>query len=859
MPQIEAETILAPDGPIARRVGGSFESRPEQTEMARAVSVAMEERSRLLVEAGTGVGKSFAYLVPAILRCVLHHEKVVIATATISLQEQLINKDIPVLMETLAEWGLGSGAAELKPVLAKGRGNYLSVRRLKLASSRQESLLSEHDQRHSLHVIEDWAYTTPDGSLSTLPALSRPDVWDHVRSDTDNCMGRKCQHYKECFYQSARRSIEQANLIICNHALFFADLALRTQGVAAATGAGGAILPNYHHVVFDEAHNIEETAAGHFGLSLSEPRVRRLLRTLYSARRRKGYLSERALALADTEAVDRAIMLVIRAEDQVRRFFDQLLEFHRSGRSPSGRIRPSDADCFDNTLTPVMRDLAIRLRILRDAVKTDQDRFELTSFAKRASDIADAAEALLAQALVVPKEPEKGNTEREPEDEPRFVAEEDERRWDEGADGGESDAESDARRAMNPYVYWVEVERDGPRGAQQNGGGAAESVDFASAAEGEAESSESGSGGDGGGMGDSGGTSSGWSGAGGMGGGGGRGYGGGSASSRFGPRVTLSCAPVDVAPILRRVLFDPAVRIAEMPVDEGGEAEGREAAGKMEASFRPSIVLTSATLATRTSAKGEHTERAETAFAHVINSLGLPPPPQTKTLQLGSPFDYAKQVEFYVDLTVPNPRGGGGGGGGSRTGTVDPYTRALAQRVEHHVRATDGGAFVLFTSFATLNAVADRLRPTLERLGMPLLCHGRDGARTQILQRFLDSERSVLFGAASFWQGVDVRGERLRNVIIVRLPFDPPDRPVTQARLERLELLGVNPFAMDSLPRAIIKFKQGFGRLIRSKSDKGRVVVLDPRVVTTGYGRSFIQALPPGVQVRRIEHDPDVF
>ena len=175
--------------------------------------------------------------------------------------------------------------------------------------------------------------------------------------------------------------------------------------------------------------------------------------------------------------------------------------------------------------------------------------------------------------------------------------------------------------------------------------------------------------------------------------------------------------------------------------------------------------------------------------------------------------------------------------------------QALASHILRHVQATHGGAFVLFTSFATLNAVAGELAMPLSELGLPMLAQGRDGSRTHMLQRFREDERSVLLGAASFWQGVDVRGRNLRNVIITKLPFDPPDRPLTQARLELIEQRGGNAFMEDSLPRAIIKFKQGFGRLIRSKSDTGRVVVLDPRVLTARYGRLFLAALPPNVRV----------
>ncbi|MBX3387385.1 MAG: hypothetical protein KF768_12520 [Phycisphaeraceae bacterium] len=815
--------ILGPDGPIARHLGDRFESRPEQIAMAEAVARAMAARgvggasgaggpdagvgSRLAVEAGTGVGKSFAYLIPAVLRCILHGEKVVIATATISLQEQLITKDIPLIQETLASWNLPAEhlRADLVPVLAKGRGNYVSIRRLQMASSRQEALLPDAQSRASLHVIEDWAYETADGSLSTLPALERPEVWDHVRSDTDNCMGRKCPNYKDCFYQTARRRMEQANLIVCNHALFFADLALRTQSATRFDSPAAAILPGYHHVIFDEAHNLEDAAAGHFGLSLSEPRVRRLLRTLYSSRRRRGYLSERSLSMADGEAVDRAIGLVIRAEDATTRYFDQLLRFHRSRRGAAGRLRRADVDEFENPLSPALRDLALRLRTLREGVKNEQDRFELSSFAKRAAELGLIADALITQSL-------GERAEREGAEEEEDGAGFDRADFEDGPRAAERATKRHSSAAAPPaYVYWVDVEGDGPRA----GGGE-------------------------------------WDGA-----------GQSERSQRFGPRVTIACAPVDVAPLLRRHLFDPASEVVEAPLDEGGEmAEfgglGGAGVGRVAGTFRPSITLTSATLATRCARAGEMREHAESAFAHLINNLGLPQPPDTALLQLGSPFDYASQAELVVDLTVPNPRGAGGdgGGGGGRGGlNADGYHSALSGRILHHVRSTDGHAFVLFTSFGTLNACARLLRPKLEELGMPLFAQGVDGPRAMILKRFVESPRSVLFGAASFWQGVDVRGDRLRNVIITRLPFEPPDRPITQARIERLEAQGVNPFMYDSLPRAIIRFKQGFGRLIRSASDTGRVVVLDPRIATTGYGRRFIEALPAGVPVRTVEQE----
>ncbi|MEL7483475.1 MAG: helicase C-terminal domain-containing protein, partial [Planctomycetota bacterium] len=251
-----------------------------------------------------------------------------------------------------------------------------------------------------------------------------------------------------------------------------------------------------------------------------------------------------------------------------------------------------------------------------------------------------------------------------------------------------------------------------------------------------------------------------------------------------------------------------------------------------------SVTLTSATLTTRSTTDDEAAEHRETAFAHAMERLGCE---NASVLQLGSPFEYTKQVRLVVDLNMASPKGGGA-----------QYYDLLAQRVLAQVEATDGGAFVLFTSFNALYAVADRIRHDLLEQGMPMLVQGKDGSRSLILERFREDPRSVLLGAASFWQGVDVRGEGLRNVVITRLPFDPPDRPLTEARLERIKERGGDPFREESLPRAIIRFKQGFGRLIRSREDRGQVAVLDPRIVSANYGRKFLAALPNGVEVERI-------
>ena len=656
--------LLAPDGPIARRLHG-FEARPQQIEMASAVEQALKGGERLFVEAGTGTGKSFAYLLPAIARLLeRREEKIVICTHTISLQEQLMDKDLPLLRAVVPD--------EFTAVLVKGRANYLSKRRLRLAVERETRLLADDTERHSLQQIEKWAASTDDGTLATLPQLKRPSVWDHVQSESGNCLGRRCPTHDECFYQSARRRMENADLLVCNHALFFSDLALRMRGAG--------FLPPYRHVILDEAHTVEDVAAEHFGLRVSEGRVRHLLRMLLSERTNRGVLASLATTADGDPALRDALSARQRTETAANAFFDDLHAWRSIPAHGSGRM--VGPEVVDNPLTPAMKELASTLKLLRAKSTNETEEMELGSLAARATEVAESASMLMEQAI-----------------------------------GG--------------CVYWVDAMR-ARRGRRDRGS------------------------------------------------------------------VTVACAAVDVGPILREQLF------------------AREG----------SVICTSATLAT-----------GPDDFSLVTERLGAEAP---ITLQVGSPFDFVRQMRVFVDPHMPEPRDA-------------EYQDRLADRIVEQVRATDGGAFVLFTSNAAMSAAAERARPGLEAAGHQVLVQNETGPRSLVLQRFRDDDRAVLFGVTSFWQGVDVRGQGLRNVIITRLPFDVPDRPIVQARHEMIEERGGRPFFEDQVPRAVIRFKQGVGRLIRSSEDTGRVVVLDPRIVTKGYGRSFQAALPEGVEIEPLE------
>lgn len=761
----EVRWLLGPEGPLAREVV-DFESRPGQVEMAVGVARALNEDRILAAEAGTGVGKSFAYLIPSILWAVRNRQRVLISTGTKNLQQQLVSKDLPFLQKVLP--------VEFRHALIVGRGNYVCRRKLEEVGVEieDEEIVQEKEREGrvaELRQLVDWALTSPSGSRGDLAWVPTGDAWEELMSETDRSLKAQCPHYSECFYYQAKREAGKADIVVVNHHLFFADLAVRR---ATGDHDGALILPAYRRVVFDEAHHLEDTASQYLGLQFT-PRI--------IANRLGRLLSPRDSKRGSIPAMVRKLQVL-----GDRQAAEELDRVYRGGLPP---VRESIEDAFAALGEAIEGgDEGAGQGKEEDSGKSNDEGIDGGTGGGVSTDAG-------ARSSTSPgSSPGPGDAVGA------------------GASAGvHARSSAHAPGASRTFRYRGQGKRHGLWGDVTRGlervraelnsllevnDRALEVLDLARVPPADKRSMR-------------------------------------LELESFGGRTK---ALVQEISSFLDLGAEDSVRWIEARASRGGGAGGLVFAGapvRVGEDLRASIferlstvVLTSATLsvdgkidflAGRLGLEGLGAER-----------FGFQEHP--------SPFRFREQAALLVPTDLPPPQ-------------APAFARKVSEAVLSIVEASRGRAFVLFTSYVLLRQTYEALKGRLVSLGLNPLAQGL-ADRTALLERFRATPGSVLFGTDSFWEGVDVKGRALECVVIVRLPFRVPTEPIQEARAEDVERRGGSAFSELTIPQAVLKLKQGFGRLIRSTRDRGVVVVLDQRILTKAYGRIFLRSLPETELVR---------
>ena len=659
------------DGAVAKRIDG-FIPRKEQLEMLGEAVAAFNNDEIAVVEAGTGVGKSIAYLLPAVFWADTNGERVIISTNTINLQQQVLEKDLPVITSALQK--------KIKVVLAKGRSNYVCLR--KLEEARREITLFP-GMEDELNRLEDWVEKTKDGSKSDISFQPSGQVWNMVCSEADTCLGLKCPRRDGCFILKARKEAASADIIVANHHLLFADLAMKMEeGGFDST----AVLPPCRRYIFDEAHTMEASATSFFSRRLNKfmllKQGRRLIRG--QGREQTGIVRKlrqkwNGASALDTvgESVRDCFLLFDAFESEVLLFLGEQPTF-TVGEIPeeAGPVPPffEKMKMFHRGVLTLLDRMTRVVKELPSELEEEPEVYEFEMVIRRVE--------LMAEFCYL------------------FLEDRDEEN----------------------NVYWIE-----------------------------------------------------------------KGY-----SHSGGTFCTYVVTPLDISSLLYESVFRP----------------------------NKTVICTSATL---TVGKKFTSWMARVGLAGGRDE-------RVRTLLLDSPFPYATNVLLGIPSDAPNP------------GEAE-FTGYISRLVSAVLGISGGRGLVLFTSYAMMKEVYAAVKPGLDEAGISGMIQG-DEDRAKLLRRFVDNVASVLFATDSFWQGVDAPGQTLSVVILAKLPFRVPTEPVTKARLDRIRRLGGNPFFEQSLPEAVMKLKQGFGRLMRKQNDRGVIVISDPRILRKSYGKIFLSSLP---------------
>ncbi len=722
------------------RVMPGHEPRAAQVEMARAVTRTLNDGQISILEAGTGTGKSLAYLVPAALWARANNSKVVVATHTLTLQGQLASSDLPVLQKA---------GIEIQWATLRGRSNYVCRRKLvenaieagvdpsPLTGEAPRSVApqdpSGHDAAARARMLTQLvqAASHGEGHRQALQFSVDPDVWDDVRSDHDQTLRARCPHFDDCFYYQARRKAADAHVLVVNHHLVLADLHIKSES------GGDGILPKFDRLILDEGHHLEGAATSLLREQLTARSVTRALSRLGGSKTRKGSLHKLYKRFGgpqspldeidrDTFARTAGILLSMlpKVRSQTAVTLEGLASTLLTETEAPVRCTPElrQTDRWAHTIEPALQDLAgvlgqcarhiDRLGDLldglppRDRLAEPQPVFELT----RVHRLLGGHARLCAEFTKPPSD------------------------------------------SVEPAVCWFETAR-----------------------------------------------------------------------SRSGPpTAALVSAPLEVGPIVRRTLFDPlhATVVTSATLAVRGQFHHYRGRVGLEPPKNPAATV-----------------REDLELDEILGDLsptGTPADLDDLTTRVfPSPFDYRRQAMLGLPRDLPPP-------------DSPDWASVIERATTAALHVARGGAFVLCTSFA----MVDRLHAhASEKLGdrMLLLRQGEMG-RSRLLNRFRDAGDAVLFGTDSFWEGVSIKGDALRLVVIPRLPFRVPTEPIQQARSELIESRGKDPFRTHMLPEAVLRLRQGFGRLVRTRADRGAVLILDRRIHDRWYGRVFLSSLPPAAR-----------
>lgn len=719
----EVAHVLSPGGAFSQMLP-NFETRTQQVDMMRKVTQAFNEGDKYLIEAGTGTGKSLAYLIPAMLWAQQNGERVVISTNTINLQEQLADKDVPMVIEALSGKFSATPASddddnptllagELRAAVMKGKGRYVCQQRvLDLRKAGPRTL----DEARLLTKILIWLPTTVTGDADELffPAPGERAAFAHLSAQSPACNTNTCSA-SDCFFYQARRLAESAHVVIVNHALLLADIAVENRA-----------LPEYNYLVLDEGHHMETAATDSLTYAMDRDTLLRefddLARPAGARGKASGLLSEiagrckQALPVQDSAKVEHACNLISeqvqRATNAVEVFFGQISDF------------------LANLASGESSDYAQKLRITRATRNSGGwPRVEL-SFDNFYKDLTIVVKSL--NALLVALNEEAENIDNFDLQLARMT----------GAIRFFTEASEQLHHLIlkpsDDRIYWAEIEA--PKYGRGSIGSRVRVPGVAAAAN---------------------------------------------------AKVRLYAAPLHVGPLMLEHVWKK----------------------------KRGVVLTSATMRTATAMTNN-----QPTFDYIQNRLSAH---DTESLAVGSPFDYKSSSLVYVVSDMPEPNQAG-------------YQQMLERALIELFRASQGRGMALFTSYSALKMTSKVIAPELQKYGITVFEQSEGMSRRSLLEQFRAADKGVLLGTRSFWEGVDVQGEQLSALAICKLPFDVPTDPIIAARSETFQ----DSFNEYSIPETVLRFRQGFGRLIRSKTDRGVVAILDRRVISKGYGAAFLNALP---------------